>query len=103
MQNLQNSEWKEALTKNEKGEILDVRTPMEWANGIIDGAIKIDFNDQENFIHFIKKLNASKHYFVYCKSGVRSWYACQMLEQLGLVSFNLKDGISKWDEPLTKP
>lgn len=103
MLNLENNEWKESLSKNDNYQILDVRTPIEWSNGIIDGAIKIDFNDQQKFFSFIQKLDKSVNYYVYCKSGIRSWYACQMLEKIGVNSFNLKNGITQWDEPLTMP
>tara|TARA_B100001778_G_scaffold268563_1_gene229982 strand:- start:1 stop:312 length:312 start_codon:yes stop_codon:yes gene_type:complete len=102
MENLSTSKWKESFKKTNSPLIIDVRTPLEWVNGTIDGAIKIDFNQQQDFINFIEKLEKSNNYYVYCKSGVRSWYACQMMEQLGLSTYNLKNGITQWDEPLTK-
>ncbi len=102
MENLPTHEWKKSFEENNNTQIIDVRTPIEWAGGIINGAIKIDFNQQSDFLSCIKKLDSSKSYYVYCKSGVRSWYACQMMDQLGLSTHNLKNGIIQWDEPLIK-
>ena len=100
MENLTTDEWKQSYEKSKKHQIVDVRTPIEWSNGIIKGAVKIDFNQQVNFMNFIKQLDPSLNYYVYCKSGIRSWYACQIMDQLGLKTFNLKNGITQWNEPL---
>lgn len=101
MENLSTNEWRESFKNNDNSKIIDVRTPMEWEGGIIEGAIKMDFNQQSDFLRFIKSLDLSKNYYVYCKSGIRSWHACQMMEQIGLNAFNLKNGIISWDGPLT--
>ena len=101
MKNLSTNEWIESFKKNDNSKIIDVRTPMEWKGGIIEGAIKMDFNQQSEFLRFIKSLDLSKNYYVYCKSGIRSWHACQMMEQIGLNTCNLKNGITCWDGPLT--
>ena len=101
MENLSTNEWRESFKKNDNSKIIDVRTPMEWEGGIIEGAMKMDFNQQSDFLRFIKSLDLSKNYYVYCKSGIRSWHACQMMEQIGLNTCNLKNGISCWDGPLT--
>jgi rhodanese-related sulfurtransferase len=102
MENLSVDEWKASFEKNNDSTIIDVRTPMEWDSGIINEALTIDFNKQLDFINFIKTLDSSKSYYVYCKSGVRSWHACQMMEHMGLSTFNLKNGINQWDGPLTR-
>ena len=51
--------------------LLDVRTPAEYNAGHIASAINIDFEDS-SFEDNIKKLDPSKTYFVYCRSGNRS-------------------------------
>jgi len=101
MENLSTNEWRESFNKSDNSKIIDVRTPMEWASGVIEGAIKMNFNQQSDFLTFIKSLDSSYNYYVYCKSGIRSWHACKMMEHIGLNTFNLKNGVSSWDGPLT--
>jgi len=63
--------------------ILDVRTDAEVADGMIDGAIQIDFRGS-NFKNEIALLDTSKTYVVYCRSGGRSAAASKiMAEELG--------------------
>jgi len=76
--------------------ILDVRTSKEFESGHIENAVNIDYfsNDFENSL---SKLDKSKTYFVYCKSGVRSGKASNMLNKLGFKKiYTLKGGIDNW-------
>jgi rhodanese-related sulfurtransferase len=73
--------------------MIDVRTPEEFAEGHIKGAINIDF-ESESFASEIKKLDPELTYFVYCRSGNRSGKAINMmiLEDL-MNTYELKGGI----------
>ena len=53
------------------GQLLDVRTPEEWADGTIKGANKMNFFDGD-FDAQLTKLNKDNPVYVYCKSGGRS-------------------------------
>ncbi len=89
--------YKEMLDNN-KGVLLDVRTPEEFSEGHIPGAINIDYN-AENFKSEIEKLDKSKQYNVYCRSGRRSAAAMEMMEQSGFNKvINLEGGILGWQE-----
>ena len=93
--NISPTEFKTAMTK-ENIVILDVRTPKEVAQGVIPGATTINFYD-DNFKVELGKLDKSKTYLVYCKSGGRSGKACKALEDAGISSYhNLKGGITAW-------
>ena len=59
------------LITTTNGILLDVRTPEEWAKGIIKDAVKINFHD-ENFLSEASKLPKNKVIYVYCKKGGRS-------------------------------
>ena len=92
------TEFKVAIAKNENIVVLDVRTPKEVAQGVIQGAKVIDFFG-DNFKVELGKLDKSKTYMVYCKSGGRSSKACKALEDAGISTYhNLKGGITAWNK-----
>lgn len=72
--------------------VLDVRTKMEWNMGHVDGATLIDINSP-TFEAEIKKLDPSKTYLVYCRSGRRSALAANILIKNGFTDVkNVKTG-----------
>jgi rhodanese-related sulfurtransferase len=76
--------------------VIDVRTPQEFAERHIEGAMNIDFYD----IHFENKINAidkSKTILVYCKSGNRSGKAATILAKNKFKNvYDLSGGITNW-------
>ncbi|MBV6484706.1 MAG: Thiosulfate sulfurtransferase GlpE [Flavobacteriales bacterium] len=88
------STFKELI--NQPGTILDVRTPDEWADGIIAGAEKINFYD-DNFAQQIEKLDKTTPVYLYCRSGGRSANAVDILKEKGFTKvYNLDGGITSW-------
>jgi rhodanese-related sulfurtransferase len=76
--------------------VLDVRTPEETAEGMIAGAIAIDY-EADNFETEVDKLDKNKTYLVYCRSGSRSSEAGDIMVQKGFKHvFNLKGGYIAW-------
>lgn len=77
--------------------VLDVRTDPEVAEGMIEGAIQIDYRG-ENFEEEVAKLDTSKTYVVYCRTGGRSAAASKiMTEELGFKNVNnLLGGYSEY-------
>lgn len=76
--------------------VLDVRTPKEFADGHIAGAINQDFL-AEDFAKAAEKLDRSKTYLVHCAAGGRSQKACRQLQSLGFTNlFELRDGLNGW-------
>jgi phage shock protein E len=67
-------------TKNEIV-ILDVRTPAEFEQGHLKGAINLDYNDS-GFEKEISRLDTSKTYLLYCASGNRSGKATRRMLDL---------------------
>jgi rhodanese-related sulfurtransferase len=79
-----------------EGTLLDVRTPEEWAEGIIPNAEKINYHGGD-FESQIEKLDKTKPVFIYCRSGRRSANAANVLKGKGFVKiYNLDDGIIGW-------
>ena len=94
---LSQEEWIEKLQITENAVIIDVRTPEECSDGIIPNAIAIDIYKGQDFIYEIEKLDKTKSYFIYCKSGGRSAQACGVMKQLGFSeTYNLLEGITQW-------
>lgn len=84
------------LIRETNGIILDVRTPAEFKQSAIDGAINID-SMGSNFAEKIKELDKNKTYFVYCRSGNRSGSACKLMGNAGFENlYNLSGGLMKW-------
>ena len=63
--------FKSLMAANSDFYLLDVRTPEEFNGGHIEGAVNINFYD-EDFDDQIQQLDKTKTVFVYCHSGKRS-------------------------------
>lgn len=88
--------FKELISQSANAVILDVRTDGEVAQGVIENAIQIDFN-QPNFELNLDKLDKNKPTFVYCASGGRSGSASKILVEKGFKQvYNLSGGINAW-------
>ncbi|MBS7332026.1 rhodanese-like domain-containing protein [Faecalibacter bovis] len=51
--------------------LIDVRTPEEFAEGHVPGAINLNVKD-DNFGKKVSELDSTKNYYIYCRSGVRA-------------------------------
>ena len=88
--------FKELISQSPNAVIVDVRTDGEVAQGVIENAIQIDFN-QPNFELNLDKLDKNKPTFVYCASGGRSGSASKILVEKGFKQvYNLSGGINAW-------
>ena len=88
--------------KNKKNVLLDVRTPEEFAEGHVPGAVNIDVKNP-NFEEEIQKLDTKKNYFIYCKSGVRAKLATEKMQEKGFKNAKtFKDGMSTYKGTVTK-
>ena len=86
----------EAIDSNADAIVLDIRTPEEFEEGIIEGAVNIDFYDAD-FAEQLDGLDKSADYVVYCRSGNRSAQAMPTFSELGFTSvIEIDGGISGW-------
>ena len=77
-------------------QLVDVRTPQEFANGHLEGAKNVNFNDAE-FKQKIGALNKSQPIAVYCAAGGRSGKTAKILAELGFKDItDLAGGITAW-------
>ena len=77
-------------------QLVDVRTPQEFANGHLENARNINYNDPK-FKENIALLDKSKPIAVYCGVGGRSGKASKILTELGFKDItDLAGGITAW-------
>ncbi|MFZ6051450.1 rhodanese-like domain-containing protein [Halocola ammonii] len=86
----------EAALNEGEVQLVDVRTPGECANGVIEGAENINIGDSD-FDQQLEKLDKDKPVLVYCASGGRSARAMNMMKSKGFEKvLNLKGGYGAW-------
>ncbi|MBT8285174.1 MAG: rhodanese-like domain-containing protein [Flavobacteriaceae bacterium] len=102
MADLTQEEWNKKLSEDSNAVILDVRTPEEIEEGIIKDAMHIDIYTGQAFVDELQKLDKSKNYYVYCRSGNRSGQACAIMNSLGFDNaYNLQGGVLEWEGDLS--
>jgi rhodanese-related sulfurtransferase len=62
--------------------VVDVRTPGEFAEGHLDGALNIDWQGA-NFASQISNLDPAADYVIYCRSGNRAGQAISFMQSNG--------------------
>ncbi len=95
-------EPKEALSRIQRNKgngqfvILDVRTADEFRGGHIGNAINID-HYATGFRERLGKLDKTKTYLVYCRSGRRSVAAARTMQSLGFTNiYRIAGDMGKW-------
>lgn len=78
--------------------ILDIRTPGEFKQGHIEGAVNIDFYGND-FKAKLKALDKDKTYLLHCRSGNRSGHSLSLFNELGFKDiFHMSRGIRDWND-----
>lgn len=77
--NLTATEVKQLIESDQKIVVLDVRTPSEFQEGHLEGAVNIDYTAPD-FEQEIAKLDTATSYLLYCKSGNRSGRATAVMK-----------------------
>lgn len=67
------------------GKVIDVRTPEEFNEGYVKGAVNIDVSNP-NFESQIASLDKDAAYSVYCRSGNRSAVAVDIMRNAGFTN-----------------
>jgi rhodanese-related sulfurtransferase len=85
--------------------VMDVRTPEEFKDGHIEGAVNVDYSSG-GFRTELLELDKKKTYFVYCRTSRRSAEAVKIMRDLGFTNIiQMKGDILKWQSaglPLVK-
>lgn len=76
--------------------ILDIRTPAEFKQGHIAGAAILDYYNP-SFRKDLERLDKSKTYLIYCRTGNRTSRTLAMVENMGFYTiYHMQRGIVEW-------
>ncbi len=96
VENLDSETFEKMLDDDPNAVLIDTRTAGEFNEGHIKDSKLIDIMSP-TFQQEIDALDRSKNYYVYCRSGNRSYHACLAMKQMGFEKvYNLEDGIISW-------
>jgi rhodanese-related sulfurtransferase len=95
-QSIDAKEFAVLINKEQNVQLLDVRSPAEYADSHIEKAVNNNWNG-DNFEADAAKMDKSKPVYVYCQAGGRSKKAAGKLHELGFKKIiELGGGISEW-------
>lgn len=76
--------------------ILDIRTLAEFKTGHLHNAVLLDYYSK-TFVNELKRLDKTKTYLIYCRSGNRSGRSLGLIKKMGFHSvYNMDQGIIGW-------
>ena len=91
----------ETIIATKGNQLVDVRTPEEYAMGYIPGAVCMDFRNP-NFDNMITQLDKNLPVAIYCRSGRRSKIAASKMSAIGLKVYELNNGIIMWNGQIVR-
>ncbi len=77
-----------------KNNIIDIRSNQSYNNNHIPNAINIPF--EKLIIEPDKYLRKNIMYYIYCRSGITSMKACEILIKRGFNVTNVVGGYERW-------
>jgi NADPH-dependent 2,4-dienoyl-CoA reductase/sulfur reductase-like enzyme/rhodanese-related sulfurtransferase len=89
--------WDEIGRTN--SQLVDVRTPEEYAKGTIPGAVNIPVDGLRNRLRELKKDQPIE---LFCAEGLRGYLAVRILNQNGFNARNMLGGIKLWQAALAQ-
>jgi phage shock protein E len=78
---------------NAGGQLIDVRSPVEFSQGALKGAINMPIN---SFQYLMESIDNSKPVVLYCRTGARSGMVKNYLEQQGFDQVHNIGGIQQF-------
>ena len=92
LENLSFDVFVATYSSDPNGICLDARTPEEFHEGHLPGAININYLS-DKLVENLERLDPSKTYYVCCRSGRRGLRVCVLLKNMGYSVFNLDEGL----------
>ncbi len=89
-------DFEKKLGATPNAQLIDVRTPEEFASGHVKNAVNINYNAPD-FAEKVSRLDKSKPVLLYCLSGGRSGAAATKMQEMGFAAtYNMAGGMMKW-------
>lgn len=86
------------VLNDESIQLIDVRTELEFDAGNLKNAQNICITN-DDFKAKAELLDKNKPVYLYCKSGVRSAKAAEVLREMGFMFiYDMKGGMDEWKE-----
>ena len=83
------------LRKQDRFELLDIRTPAEIARGVLPNAMTLPMHLVPLKLNFFTE--SPRQIVIYCRTGSRSAQVCRFLNQQGINNvISLRGGVVKW-------
>ncbi|MCI5083571.1 MAG: rhodanese-like domain-containing protein [Saprospiraceae bacterium] len=83
-------------------QLIDVRTPQEFEDGHLDGAVNIDYYSSD-FAEQLSTLKRDVPVLVYCRSGGRSAKASAMMRELDFETvYDMQGGFMAWTRKMNR-
>ena len=79
----------ESLPRDGSVQLVDSRTPFEYARGCAEGFVNIPVDEMRERI---SELDINKPVYIMCQSGLRSYIACRLLMNMGYDCYNFSGG-----------
>ena len=98
IRSLSPEEFAKAFAADTTAIVIDVRTPEEYIEGHLEGALLMDVKNGESFDAALKCLRDDKTYYIYCRSGRRSLTAAERFAGKGLKAVNMEEGFLGWQK-----
>lgn len=93
-----NDELKAMVLGEKQIHIMDVREDFEFMLGHVPTAVNVPLS---NFTANLANFNQKETYYVICRTGNRSDYACKYLQKIGFKKvYNVLPGMYQWDGPV---
>lgn len=96
VENLDSQSFEDKFKEDENAVLLDTRTLQEHQEVRIPKSQLLDIIDPQ-FTNKVENLDRTKNYYLYCRTGNRSFQAARIMKNYGFENvYNLKSGIVRW-------
>ena len=96
VENLDSLSFEDKYNNDNNAVLLDTRTLMEYNEVRIPNSQLMDLIDP-NFESNLQNMDRTKNYYLYCRTGNRSFQAARLMKNYGFENvYNLKSGIVRW-------
>lgn len=92
------TQFKTKLAATSAPQLIDVRTPNEFNQGSLDGALNMDFRSQ-NLENQLNTLDKTKPVFIFCQAGGRSGKCYKKMKDMGFSEvYDMEGGYGAWSK-----